>query len=1148
MSRLKAVFSVALSFSLLFSAGSSAVMAEGLPATWEMEEEEDVYAEETGAIPSAETGSSPLAEPDSMSSEEMMTESSERSEDILPEASGGGSLAGLDDGAILPSDWSDEGMDAGEQSSMSASGGTAAAEEQGSTFSVDSAAAGLAPVSGLSGESDQSVYGASVQEAQNVQTGLDGQPVPYQLPAGECLLYEVPLISTECSLDSLVFVGYEDKYFIRVEDLAALTRCSISYTNSKAGNAGQTSTSADSKYASPSPVTPNNPSAVTLKRGVFSYEISASSDADIPCVSYNNTLYCEAVPAIGYLGGSSIISEDIPYLIVTMPVTTLEEVLLPDMGSYNYSVGTLYGEEWKQAVSLGLDYLAGLMNPFSGHTIVDSEKAYIKDALKTLLDVDITKYPSVSSFYAEENRKFADILAEDDFISNAASFSKNVFDTASGVFSALLDGLNGKMEWSAYVTSVNKMHAGNYEGWYQEIHKVQDDFINVYRPTKTNIGIADIESGFLDAFLVGLDIAVTTYQMASYGEDAQALFKNALDGDLLKAIGMENDLYWKDTANALSREINADVVSISKIETISKFKKFLEEQGLDSLAGAAEFLASKNGIVFASKVAGAVNGLLFNKEFKAYSADMNASFLNEFQQNTLIMLEKLAETFDEEWMSVKHQEQLKALLTLYYREIIAFSENMKMVNAEFGYNDGGAWQKQFSSDADRAALYLYRLASFTPQERHEYAYYKDRLLTAEWMEPFLLKVWNNGGEVIRYRDTTYYWVYNSSSVERDGLFGYFPYVEGTYNQLMARDEQGNETVLIRAPGYGNLYLAGNKIYYMEKYGQWSSVTLDGARNESLGSSISLLAVDSISGAVICQDINRSMIFCRDSKGSEWDIFSPYTQDTSGGILDLKDGILYYYEYNYKTLIMTVSGFNVSTHRSVTIGGINLVNMEFTTGLVFTGKVWKDDIYISYLPLQGTGTFYYNGCIESISLKEHSGWQLVTDNGPYPQMYEDFYFTTEGDTDYLYYYSGEGATAIGSGIDPWFSEGVMRLNLTTKRVESTGSPWIQYGSYAYMDGRVVTRVSENSPELSTVATASLLATLGYSDLNNISDSVEHSYKLANFNLVKDRAWFEVVEIVQDDSRSMGWRQGYARIRTDVYTTVVGTDEITLLYTY
>lgn len=74
----------------------------------------------------------------------------------------------------------------------------------------------------------------------------------------------------------------------------------------------------------------------------------------------------------------------------------------------------------------------------------------------------------------------------------------------------------------------------------------------------------------------------------------------------------------------------------------------------------------------------------------------------------------------------------------------------------------------------------------------------------------------NYGNVVIYNNCLYYWKYNSDSFSKEEVaFAQYYYNENAKNELICRDEEGNETVILITSGFSNIAIAKERIYYQE---------------------------------------------------------------------------------------------------------------------------------------------------------------------------------------------------------------------------------------------------------------------------------------------------------------------------------------------
>ena len=86
--------------------------------------------------------------------------------------------------------------------------------------------------------------------------------------------------------------------------------------------------------------------------------------------------------------------------------------------------------------------------------------------------------------------------------------------------------------------------------------------------------------------------------------------------------------------------------------------------------------------------------------------------------------------------------------------------------------------------------------------------------TTEDVAPQFLAAKKPFGNVVCKDGNIYYWKYSHDSFSSDQyVFGYYPFDPDTVNQLVCRDKNGDESVLVSENGAGCLCIAGDRIYY-----------------------------------------------------------------------------------------------------------------------------------------------------------------------------------------------------------------------------------------------------------------------------------------------------------------------------------------------
>ena len=970
----------------------------------------------------------------------------------------------------------------------------------------------------------------------------------------EVLLYEVPVISPEVpDLETLLFYEYQDRYYLSVQDLAALTRTKYEYRIDD----------------------------LRFERGAVFWDIALDGSDGIQVLLFDGEYLLEGIPVLYYLGASPSVLENLDYLMIVMPSVTMGEVLMPGWKSYTY---TMYDNKAEQGLQLFSNLLGTMIDPQNDHTLLGNlvdfkQTGYQKDALFAIAGVKPSDYPSVVSLNSEEEQELQKILNHFNTTTSVLKVGGDLYDASLEVAKKLNEGrfLRSKAR-NAFV--ISKYAQGrNYIADYLSGHITEELTDQVSAKARLNHGATYLGWALEGAFFAA-EVASSTGKILQYSYDSRNLYPDVFDDRVLQELGI-SEAYWKDSALAVSSELNSTPFGTALQEAAGKAKswgaKKVVEMGM-------KFLLP--GLDFAVDVAGSVENLLFRKDFDAYQANMNANFINEFQGHTLEILQKLLDRLEgQSNVSVKDQDALKAILTLYYREVIAFNEAMVVSLERFGMgSDVNKSIQGLKSSADTAALYLYLVTSWLPSEDPDYSECTDDLLTDEWMEPFLLDVKNNGGAVIGYKDREYYFRYHEESRDTTGLLGYFSYQPGIMNDLMVRTASGEETVLCRVSGYGPLYYCGGRIYFRKDSGTFGSVRMDGT-DEVSHSFYNVSLIDGLRGYLVYQD--GDVIRYLDRTGTVHTAFDPASFQsgsyyTSTKLLDLRNGQLYFSVVELrkeadKNRIANFYRYSFAEGDLTSLGQVTLP-VRMVHGVSLAGRAQKEGLYVSAMCVGGNMGTYWDGALYFVPSEGGTvrAYEFPSEQ-EYPG-YPDFYLLTEEETgkeagkeesglkegkkenggegekgekadgrQYLYYLNSQKLTSeILGGRYQFFPEGVNRLDTVTGEILHTNEVLCKPLEPVYLNGCILTRLSEASLELTQLLSADEIASLGYPKLEQYEE--EPCYQIGDFSVVNDHVYFEIREIREDPEGGLGWRTGYLWDTSKIYLLDIPTGEIQLLYQY
>ena len=532
-------------------------------------------------------------------------------------------------------------------------------------------------------------------------------------------MYSVKVISNEYDDTYVTFYEVKEKYYLSFNDVKKFTRFELEETDTD----------------------------IILTQGLREIVIEKSSgnltdceyvnQGNIDIVKYNGDYLCEGIPMLMYLGASCTIKED-KALEVMMPDITIWEAIMPDYLDYYVNIADLYGGENNVKICLACDIIADVLDGINGHGLFADANTHIEDALYEILNVDITKYESVKELMADKNQRVNDFLSGEwvsDFLdtgSSATSTVKEIIDYYSNFYFA------GEISDSGDLKEASELSKEINQQLYEQA------------VIKANLDEADNILKTLDIGKIALDTAITSYNLMRYDDDTKNLFSRTINEEMFKYAGY-NDISWSDIAGKISQNLSSNEAIIQSAacdSVVSYIGDKLTDEGINFVLSE---LTSKAGIYTSAVQIGTFVASLFNyNRNQAYSAQMNAIWLNIVQydvaQLTARMLIKERDEYH--FTDMASLTKIKNMFTLYYRTLIAFSENLAESIKEFGGNNREIWVQYFSGTSGESvgsygAEYLYKITNCTVVPIVDYSGLSDELLSAEWLSQFKAEVSSN---------------------------------------------------------------------------------------------------------------------------------------------------------------------------------------------------------------------------------------------------------------------------------------------------------------------------------------------------------------------------------------------------------------------
>lgn len=417
------------------------------------------------------------------------------------------------------------------------------------------------------------------------------------------------------------------------------------------------------------------------------------------------------------------------------------------------------------------------------------------------------------------------------------------------------------------------------------------------------------------------------------------------------------------------------------------------------------------------------------------------------------------------------------------------------------------------------------------------------------------KIVNNGGRYVAYEGDVYYWKHNEDSLEKTGLNGVFKNEKEIVNQLIFRNEQGTEIVLLEDKGYGPLYIVKDRIYYMTVEG-WKSCLMDGTDIKN-HVDYSIVAVDDSTGTLILRDLmgldsNRKGGFWIEKEDGSRIILSQDKFDLDSKLwpelLLAEDGNVYYYRLHDNkdgTHNITVIGANLQGETRL-VGHIT-IDRNASEGLEVRAQKVDELLYVSFTNVSGTMMGCNEGGVSAMNTeKDEAHTYIIRQDQEHSLYYPKTYISVNKETGekYLHFYhdGGNGGNAAVS----WVDQGVEMMNLETKEVKASNLPLIFKGEYALTNGNLVTLVGTDDA-VSTLATAETLKNLGY-DAFNGHENPNGGFRIGDIDVAGPRAYIEIHQFIRDTEADFYHVYGFRRMKTVVYETVIGSDELNVLYQY
>lgn len=396
---------------------------------------------------------------------------------------------------------------------------------------------------------------------------------------------------------------------------------------------------------------------------------------------------------------------------------------------------------------------------------------------------------------------------------------------------------------------------------------------------------------------------------------------------------------------------------------------------------------------------------------------------------------------------------------------------------------------------------------------------------------------NNGGKAVRYLGNEYYWKYNSKSVEDNGLFASYGFVESAENQMICRRPDGSEQVLFEARGSGDIYIAGDRMYLTQGYSRLFSVKMDGSGRIDYGI-FEVWAADEEKGTLVGTSYERGggiyILYGEENRVLRISGDSGVKAGVTGG------------DCYYSVADSATRGFFLYRLSADGTGGPQLVD-HVAVGdpydQVYAMEVIRlgDRLYYSYGFYGGTGRYFQQGGINSVNVDGSDARTCVEYGGI---TGEDFLVEKKGEAELVYYIDGDIISYIGYW-KYYAVEGCQVKNMSTGQVRESDFPLSRQNSYIYKDGGIL-MVAEHEARYQTLISKQTAARFGLWEPSGTE--ADEMTLIRHLEVVGDIIYFTVERSERNPALDIGWRTNYMRTGSECYRMEKGGENPVLLYSY
>lgn len=429
-----------------------------------------------------------------------------------------------------------------------------------------------------------------------------------------------------------------------------------------------------------------------------------------------------------------------------------------------------------------------------------------------------------------------------------------------------------------------------------------------------------------------------------------------------------------------------------------------------------------------------------------------------------------------------------------------------------------------------------------------------------------LKDTNN---IYAYQDgKIYFRKYHEDSYEEAALWANYNFIPGTQNEIVCIDSDGKEMELFTDEGYGDIYLINDRFYMTDGKLQEESGVVDRQLY-----SVDMQGNDRIDygdGEVLAIDREKNIIILkmREQDGTGYYTLNYKTGQKKTIFLDsndfhthfwaYQDGWLYFTELEIEDSVMDrLCAVSLDGEQSEIIALTSDRNKDphSYNETIVDVEVDGDRIYLIFGGYDGSAYVFQGGELISIKL-DGTDYKAVATEG------DTFYISHDNGNTLVYFPSSELPLAVPSeGYDTtvWDMEAntcrpselhqsILRSydrQLYLTRCYNSANKGVLCEQTLYDDEENKTNIYAISGDSGKVVRVAMDLGNYYTKWENEEvDLIEYE----DLYFADGFLYFTVKYSIWDEDTSIGWRDGYRRLRSEVYRLEIGKSPAQMLYSY